>query len=72
VKAILEKKSISNMPLAALFGKLHEHELGLDRLEKNEGREHKVRSLCLKNRSKKIMKVNKKKNLNLIWTKTMH
>lgn len=30
------------MPLAALFGKLHEHKLELDRLEKNEGREQKV------------------------------
>jgi len=56
VKAILEKKSISNMPLAKLLGKLHEHELQLDRLEKNEGREYKVRSLALKTKVKNYEK----------------
>lgn len=52
VTAISEKKSLSNMSLAALFGKLQEHELELDRLEKNEGCEHKVRSLALKTKVK--------------------
>jgi len=40
------------MSLEALFGKLQEHELELDRLEKNEGREHKVGSLAIKTKEK--------------------
>jgi len=40
-----------------------EHELERGRLEKNEVREHKVRSLSLKQKSK-IMIVSKKKNIN--------
>jgi len=42
------------MSLTTLFGKLQEHELELDRLEKkNEGSEHKVRSLVLNTKVKK-------------------
>ena len=54
VTDISEKKSLSNMSLTTLFGKLQEHELELDRLEKkNEGSEHKVRSLVLNTKVKK-------------------
>lgn len=49
VTAISEKKSLSRLPLAALFGKLQEHELELsrlDRLEESENRKNK--SIALK------------------------
>lgn len=55
---ISEKKDLSEMSLTALFGKIQEHEMELDRLEihelahkkldKHEGHEVKVRSLSLK------------------------
>jgi hypothetical protein len=50
VTVISKNKSLSNMS----FGKLQEHELELDRLEKNEGSEHKVRSLALQTKVKKL------------------
>jgi hypothetical protein len=52
VTAISEKKSLSKLPLAALFGKLQEHEMELHQLERHEGREHKVRSLALKSKAR--------------------
>ena len=52
VTAISEQKSLSKMTLAALFGKLQEHELELGRLEQQEGLEKNVRSLALKTRFK--------------------
>lgn len=50
------------MTLAALFDKLQEHEMELQKLEKHEGHKDKVRSLDLSLN----MKVHKKKNPNLI------
>ncbi|XP_045798087.1 uncharacterized protein LOC123892341 [Trifolium pratense] len=52
VTAISEKKSLSKMSLAALFGKLQEHEMELDQLERHEGRENKVRTLALKTKAR--------------------
>lgn len=47
VTAISEKKSLSKMSLATLFGKLQEHELELGRLEQNEEIEKKHKSIAL-------------------------
>ncbi|KAF1877014.1 hypothetical protein Lal_00033567 [Lupinus albus] len=47
VTAISEKKRLSKMSLATLFGKLQEHELELGRLEQNEEIEKKHKSIAL-------------------------
>lgn len=46
--AISEKKSLSTMTSASLFGKLQEHELELGRLEKHESQEKKSKGIALK------------------------
>ena len=48
VTAISEKKSLSNMSLAALFGKLQEHEIELARLEQHEEVVKKHKNISLK------------------------
>src|ERR1044072_1536791 len=48
VTAISEKNSLSKMTLAALFGKLQEHELELGRLEQSEEHDKKKRNISLK------------------------
>jgi hypothetical protein len=52
VTAISEKKSLSKMTSAALFGKLQEHEIELGRLEKHEVQEKKNKSLALKTKAR--------------------
>jgi len=52
VTAISEKKSLSTMTSASLFGKLQEHELELGRLEKHESQEKKSKGIALKADSK--------------------
>ena len=52
VTAISEKKSLSKMTLAALFGKLQEHELELSRLEESEEVDKKKRTISLKAKAK--------------------
>ena len=52
VTAISEKKSLSTMTSASLFGKLQEHELELGRLEKHESQEKKSKGIALKVDSK--------------------
>ena len=46
VKAILEKKNLSNMSSATLFGKLQEYETELGRLAKHENQEKKIKRHC--------------------------
>lgn len=53
VTAISEKKSLSKMTSAALFGKLQEHELELGRLEEIEVKEKKNKSIALKVETRK-------------------
>lgn len=48
VTAISEKKSLSNMSLATLFGKLQEHEIELARLEQHEEGVKKQKNISLK------------------------
>nr|UBX54589.1 transposon Pol polyprotein [Lupinus angustifolius] len=48
VTAISEKKSLSKMYLAALFGKLQEHELELSQLDPHEEQEKKKKNISLK------------------------
>ncbi|CAJ2657071.1 unnamed protein product [Trifolium pratense] len=52
VTAISEKKSLSKMTSATLFGKLQEHEIELGRLEKHEVQEKKYKSLALKSKAR--------------------
>jgi hypothetical protein len=52
VTAISEKKSLSKMTSAALFGKLQEHEIELGRLEKHEVQEKKNKSFALKTKAR--------------------
>ncbi|KAK2353731.1 gag-protease polyprotein [Trifolium repens] len=52
VTAISEKKSLSKMTSATLFGKLQEHEIELGRLEKHEVQEKKNKSLALKTKAR--------------------
>ncbi|XP_050902203.1 uncharacterized protein LOC127112050 [Lathyrus oleraceus] len=52
VAAISEKKSLSTMTSASLFGKLQEHELELGRLKKHENQEKKSKGIALKVDSK--------------------
>ncbi|KAK2454205.1 gag-protease polyprotein [Trifolium repens] len=53
VTAISEKKSLSKMSSATLFGKLQEYETELGRLEKHENQDKKSKSIALKVDSKK-------------------
>ncbi|KAF1864711.1 hypothetical protein Lal_00032031 [Lupinus albus] len=48
VTAISKKKSLSKMSLAALFGKLQEHELELTQLDQHEEQEKKKKNISLK------------------------
>ena len=48
VTAISERKDLSSMSLATLFGKLEEHEMELQRLNQNEENDKKKRSIALK------------------------
>lgn len=48
VTVISEKKSLSNMTSATLFGILKECEIELGRLEKHENQEKKYKSIALK------------------------
>ena len=48
VTAISETKDLSTLSTAALFGKLREHELEMNRLKEQENGEKKVRSIALK------------------------
>ncbi|KAF1866156.1 hypothetical protein Lal_00031460 [Lupinus albus] len=48
VMSIFGKKSLSKMSLAALFGKLQEHELELSQLEQHEEQEKKKKNISLK------------------------
>lgn len=52
VTKISEKKSLSTMTFASLFGKLQEYELELMRLEKHENQEKKSKGIALKVASK--------------------
>jgi hypothetical protein len=52
VTAISEKKSLSKMSSATLFGKLQEYETELGRLEKHENQDKKSKSIALKVDSK--------------------
>ena len=52
VTTISEKKRLSKMSPAVLFGKLQEHEIELERLEKHGNQEKKPKSLALKTRVK--------------------
>ncbi|KAK2422681.1 gag-protease polyprotein [Trifolium repens] len=54
VTAISEKKSLSKMSSATLFGKLQEYETELGRLEKHENQDKKSKSIALKVDSKEI------------------
>jgi len=48
VTAIFESKDLSSVSLATLFGKLQEHEMELQRLNRNEEIDKKKRSIALK------------------------
>ena len=52
VTAISEKKSLSTMTTASLFGKLQEHELELERLEKHEIQVKDSKDIALKTKFK--------------------
>ena len=56
VTAISEKKSLSTMTSATLFGKLQEYETELGRLEKHENQDKKSKSIALKVDSKDVEK----------------
>ncbi|XP_050914784.1 uncharacterized protein LOC127129688 [Lathyrus oleraceus] len=56
VTAISEKKSLSTMTFATLFGKLQEYETELGLLEKHEVQEKKSKSIALKVDSKVVKK----------------
>ena len=56
VTAISEKKSLSAMTSATLFGKLQEYETELGRLEKHENLEKKSKNIALKIDSKEVVK----------------
>ncbi|CAJ2660665.1 unnamed protein product [Trifolium pratense] len=58
VTAISEKKSLSTMTSATLFGKLQEYETELRRLEKHENQEKKSKGIALKVDSKEDGKDN--------------
>ncbi|KAF1893088.1 hypothetical protein Lal_00011161 [Lupinus albus] len=53
VTSISEKKSLSKMSLAALFGKLQEHELELSQLDQHEELEKKKKNISLKLKAQK-------------------
>ena len=48
VTAIREKKSLANLPISGLFGKLQEHELELERLTQTETKEKEHKNLSFK------------------------
>lgn len=52
VTTIREKKSLANLSISGLFGKLQEHELELERLTQTENKEKKHKNLSLKTESK--------------------
>ena len=56
VTTISEKKSLSAMTSATLFGKLQEYETELGRLEKHENLEKKSKNIALKIDSKEVVK----------------
>lgn len=56
VTAISEKKSLSNMSLATLFGKLQEYETELGILQKHESQDKKAKGIALKVDSKEVEK----------------
>jgi len=53
VTAIFESKDLSIITIAALFGKLREHEIEMQRLSELETSKKKVKSIALKDSSKK-------------------
>jgi len=53
VTAISESKDLSIITTTALFGKLTEHEIEMQRLSELESREKKVKTIALKASSKK-------------------
>lgn len=56
VTTISEKKSLSTMTSATLFGKLQEYQTELGRLEKHENQDKKSQSITLKVDSKDVEK----------------
>jgi len=48
VTAITESKDLTTLNTTALFGKLREHEIEMNRLKEQENRERKARSIALK------------------------
>ena len=76
VIAISESKDLSIIITAALFGKLREHEIEMQRLSELETSEKKVKSIALKASSKKsdeteeeVAKSSDNENLNLLVKK---
>ena len=71
--AISESKDLSIITTAALFGKLREHEIEMQRLSELESSEKKVKSIALKANSKKsdeieeeVVESSDNENLNLL------
>jgi len=48
VTAIIESRDLTTLSTAALFGKLREHEIEMNRLKEQENGERKARSIALK------------------------
>jgi len=76
VTAIFESKDLSIITIAALFGKLKEHKIEMQRLSELETSEKKVKSIALKASSKKsdeteeeAVESSDKQNLNLLVKK---
>ena len=76
VTTISETRDLSTLTSAALFGKLREHEIEIQRLNKLESSEKKVRNIALKTSTKKneepedeVAKLSESENLNLLVKK---
>jgi len=76
VTTISKSKDLSIITTAALFGKLREHEIGIQRLSELETSEKKVKSIALKASSKKsdeteeeVVESSDNENLNLLVKK---
>ena len=70
VTFISESKDLSIITTTALFGKLREHEIEMQRLSELETSEKKVKSIALKASSKKSDETPRKRLLNLVTMRT--
>ena len=73
VTAISESRDLFTLTMTALFGKLREHEIEMQRLNELESNEKKVRNIALKTSTKKndeledvVVESSDSENLNLL------